>query len=445
MTSPIGAEIAGRVLDLVGNRAEAQVTATSGRHSLTRFANSFIHQNVAEEVRHVSLKIAAGGRVASATTTRTDASGLERLVEAALAAARLRPVDPDWPGLASPQAPVAVDHYDAATDDASPDMRAERVAAFVGAGPGLAAAGYCDTDGNHVAFANSAGQAAEGRYSRATLDGIHQTDDSAGSAHHTAAALAEIDASAAGTEAARRARDSRRATELEPGDYEVVLEPECVATMLIFLGAYGFNAKQVIEGQSAIEVGKAQFDPVVDITDDPVDPRAIGLTFDWDGTPRHRLELVRAGASAALAHDRRTAAKLGTTSTGHAYPGSETWGPFPGNLFMAPGNASREELIAPVRRGLLVTTFNYCRVLDPRTQVTTGLTRNGTFLVEDGEVRGGVANLRFTQSFLEALGPGNVLGVGSAARFADSEFGTGMIHCPAVRLASFRFTGGARG
>ncbi|HMC81435.1 MAG TPA: metallopeptidase TldD-related protein, partial [Acidimicrobiia bacterium] len=102
-------------------------------------------------------------------------------------------------------------------------------------------------------------------------------------------------------------------------------------------------------------------------------------------------------------------------------------------------------VLASVGRGLLVTTFNYCRILDPKTQVVTGLTRNGTFLIEDGKVRGGVKNLRFTQSFFEALGPGNVLGVSREARFADSEFGAGLVHCPALRLGSWRFTGGARG
>ena len=449
------AELCERVLDLVGDRAEAQVTAHRGRPALTRFANSFIHQNVGEAGVSVNLKVAlpasadGGWRVAAASTTRVDSDGLAALVEGTLAAAALRPVDPDWPGVAPPAAVADVDHYDAATEDATPDERARRVRAFVDAGPSLRAAGYCDTDGGSTAFANSAGQRAAGRSSRATIDGIHQTGDSAGSGHATAVRLADLDAVGVGAAAADRARRSQAAADIEPGEYEVVLEPECVATILIFLAFYGFNAKQVIEGQSGVRLGEAQFDPAVSIWDDATGPQALGIPFDADGTPKHRLDLVRAGVPTALAHDRRTARKMGTDSTGHAIGESDAYGAFPSNLFLGPADpafgAGTADLIGSTARGLLVTTFNYCRILDPKTQVVTGLTRNGTFVIEDGKVRGGVKNLRFTQSFLEALAPGNVLGISREARFADSEFGAGLVHCPALRLGSWRFTGGARG
>jgi predicted Zn-dependent protease len=439
-----------KVLELVGGRAEAQVTATRGRPALTRFANSFIHQNVGEALGSVSVKVALpDGRVATATTTRSDADGLAALVENTLAAAALRPVDPDWPGLAPPASPVEVQHHDPATEEASPDERARRVRAFVDAGPGLRAAGYCDTDGGTTAFANSAGQRAEGRSSRATIDGIHQTADSAGSGHATAVRLADLDAGGVGAAAADRAHRASGAAEIEPGEYEVVLEPECVATILIFLAFYGFNAKTTIEGQSGIRLGEDQFDPAISIWDDATSPDALGVAFDADGTPKRRIDLVAAGVPTALAHDRRTARKMGTESTGHAIAESDAYGAFPSNLFLGPADpsfgAGTADLIAATSRGLLVTTFHYCRILDPKTQVVTGLTRNGTFLIEDGKVRGGVKNLRFTQSFFDALAPGNVLGISREARFADSEFGAGLVYCPALRLGSWRFTGGARG
>jgi predicted Zn-dependent protease len=434
--------VAERVVELVGDRAEAQVRVDSGRSALTRFANSFIHQNVGEDRLGVSLKLAAGGRVASSATTEADDDGLRRLVENTLAAARLRPVDSDWPGLAPPAPVPDVDHYDPATEAADPADRAGRVAAFVTAGPELAAAGYCDTEGGTAAFANSAGQRAEGRSSRATLDGIHQSDDSAGSAHQTASRLALLDGDAAGREAAERARRSRNAVELDPDEYEVVLEPECVATIAVFLAYYGFNAKQVEEGQSGIRLGEQQFDPAFSVWDDATDSDALGVAFDVDGTPKRRVDLISAGVPTALAHDRRTAAKAGTESTGHAIPGGDSGGAFPINMFVASGAPSTADLVASVDRGLLVTTFNYCRILDPKTMVVTGLTRNGTFLIEGGEVRTGVRNLRFTQSFLEALAPGRVLAVSGPARFADSEFGAGIVRAPSLRLASWRFTGG---
>ncbi len=445
-------DLCDRVLDLVSEAepgAEAEVNVSDGRSALTRFANSFIHQNVGEDSLSVLVRVVLDGRSASASTTATDDAGLERLVEATLAAARLRPEDPDWPGLA-PAAPVAdVDHYDEATEFASPGERAEVVKEFVDAGPDLKAAGFCDTEGGTHAFANTAGQRLASTSSRATLDGIHQAGEvlgvAAGKGHATSQRIADLDGAAAGAASARKAVDSIDASDLEPGEYEVVLEPECVAEVLAFLAFYGFNAKQVIEGQSFAKLGETQFDAKIDLVDDATDPRAIGMPFDIEGTPKRPLKLVDGGRTSGLVHDRRTARKLDAESTGHAIPGGESYGAFAANVFLASGGESPADLIGSMERGLLVTEFNYCRVLDPKTLVVTGLTRNGTFLVEGGKVTGAVENFRFTQSFVEALAPGAVLGVGDDARFAAAEFGVGMVHCPSLHLASWNFTGGARG
>ncbi|MGH3442592.1 MAG: metallopeptidase TldD-related protein, partial [Nitriliruptorales bacterium] len=326
-----------------------------------------------------------------------------------------------------------------------PADRSAHVRAFVDAAPDLRAAGYVDTESSRVVFANSAGHRAASGATRATVDGIHQTASSAGSAHQTSARFAELDGGAAGALAGDLARRGEDPIDVDPGRYEVVLSPECVATILIFLSFYGFNAKQHLEGQSFVRLGEAQFDPTVSVWDDATDPRAIALPFDAEGTPKQRLDLVTNGTSTALAHDRRTAARSDTASTGHALHGGESMGPVPLNLFLGRGDASGDELIAEVERGILVTTFNYCRALDPKTQVVTGLTRNGTFLVEGGEIGKPLTNLRFTQSFVEALSGGRVLGLGSDARFADSELGPGMVHTPSIRLAEWNFTGGAQG
>jgi predicted Zn-dependent protease len=389
--------------------------------------------------------VVVDGRQAGSSTSATDDESLRRLVATTVAAARLRPEDPDWPGLApSADAPVA-DHYDDATAGASPADRAAVVKAFVDAGPDFRAAGYCDTEAATEAFANTAGQRLEGRSSRATLDGIHQSDTSAGKGHLTSRRLADLDGAGAGQVSARKCLDSVDAVDVEPGRYEVVLEPECVAEMLAFLAFYGFNAKQVVEGQSFVELGRQQFDGAVTLVDDVADERAIGTPFDIEGTPKRRVELVAGGTSAQLAHDRRTAAKMGAQSTGHAIVGGESYGAFPSNLFLAGGDASVDEMVASMERGLVVTEFNYCRILDPKTQVVTGLTRNGTFLVEKGTVTAAVKNLRFTQSFVEALAPGTVKAVGNDARHAAAEFGVGVVHAPTLHLASWNFTGGARG
>jgi predicted Zn-dependent protease len=148
----------------------------------------------------------------------------------------------------------------------------------------------------------------------------------------------------------------------------------------------------------------------------------------------------------SLVHDRRTAKALGAESTGNAIPGAGSIGALPANLVLDPGAASPDQLIGSVTRGLLVTDFWYTRILDPRTQVVTGLTRNGVWLIEDGRIVRPVTNLRFTQSYVEALAPGAVLAVGSDLTLVGgATFGVGAYVVPSLHLASWNFTGGAKG
>jgi len=430
------------VLMIVDDRAEAEVTVSEGRKALTRFANSFIHQNVAEDHQWARLKLVIDGRAATGSTNRLDHDSLVRLVDETLESARLRPVDPDWPGLAPPTAWLTLedDRFDAKTHLSDPGARAQVVKDFVDAGaagadgsgadgPGLQAAGYCATKGWDIYFANNAQHRAGGRATLAAVDAIHRTPTSDARGWQFGPRLADLDGAAANP------------VDIEPGRYEVVLEPACVADMLDFLGD-GFNAKTYSEGRSWVRPKVALLDESIDIWDDVNDPRSIGVSFDAEGTPKAQRVLVREGVCRGLVHDRRTAKRVGTRSTGHAVPGGEVGGPMPGNLFLAGGDQSPEELVADVERGLLVTDFWYTRILDPKTQVVTGLTRNGTFLVEKGRITGAVRNLRFTQSYVEALGPGNVLGVGDDARLYETWGATP--HVPSLRLASWNFTGGTK-
>jgi predicted Zn-dependent protease len=235
------------------------------------------------------------------------------------------------------------------------------------------------------------------------------------------------------------------AFDLKPGEYEVVLAPEPVATIAVFLDFYGFNGKACNEGQSFVELGASQFDSRITMIDDPMGPGALGEAYDAEGTPKQRTVLIDGGVTKTAVHDRRSARRAGTASTGHAWAMSGSLGPLAGHVVVQPGTDTVDGMIAAVERGVYVATFNYCRILDPKSQVVTGLTRNGTFMIENGAITGAITNLRFTQSFVKALGPGNVLGVGNDLRYADSEFGQGVVRAPSVRLAAWNFTGGAAG
>jgi predicted Zn-dependent protease len=433
------------ILEMVGTRCEAEVVAEVGSSSLTRFANSFIHQNVSEDVEEVTLKVAIDGRVASSATTATTAAALVNFVESTIGTAADQPVDNGWPGVGGPDEPVVTDHWDPDTASADPMTRAEAVKAFVDAGDGMLGAGYCQTEARHRAYGNTAGRNVHGRFTTAVVDGIHQTGSSAGSGHAAGVALSDIDAGAVGALAARRARDSVGASDAKPGEYEVVLSPECIATIAIFLNVYGFNGKEAEEGTSFVALGERQFDDAFNLWDDPTAPGALYVPFDAEGTAKHHLDLVKDGRTTALLHSRRTANKAGTESTGHAELGAEMWGPFATNLFIGGGEKSVDDLVSGVDRGIYVSTFNYCRVLDPKTLVVTGLTRNGTFMIENGKISDPIANMRFTQSFVGALGPDKVHGIADDARFADSEFGPLLVHAPSFQLAGWNFTGGAEG
>lgn len=426
------------VLEMVGDRAEALVTAGTGTTALTRFANSAIHQNVAEDSTYVYLKLVVEGRHAAATTTQTDEGALRSLVERTLEAARLRPADPHWPGLAPPMPLAGVEHWDEETAAAGADERAAVVKAFVDAGAGLEGAGFCSTNGVTVATVNSEGQRVEGRGTSAALDGIQRTGSSDAASAFTSVRLRDLDGAAAGAAAAARARASAETVELEPGTYEVVLAPSCVADMLQFLASHGFNGKAFLDGTSFVHLGDPQFDAAVSIWDDSTDPRTIGLPFDNEATPKRRVDLVVDGVTAGVVHDRRTAKKAGTHSTGHGI-GQETMGALPTNLFFDGGTGTQDDLVAGVERGLVVHDFWYTRILDPKTQVVTGLTRNGVFLIEDGHVGPAVRNMRFTQSYVAALGPGKVKAIGGDARLVGNK------HVPSIHLAGWNFTGGSRG
>ena len=450
--------LAGRVVEsvrrLAGTAAQAEAVVDHSAGALTRFANSAIHQNVADATTTVRLRLHLDGRTAGGSTTATDAAGLESLVERTIVAVRLSPPDPGWPGLTPPTPLVAEGGFDEATARATPGERAARVRDFVRAADGLETAGYCRTTYMSAAFANSAGQSVEGRAAEAAMDGIARAGGADGVARLASGRLADLDGAALGTRAAAKARAGERPVELPPAQYEMVLEPDAVADLLANLATFGFNGKAFARRQSFVELDAAQFDRAVTIVDEPLagpgEP-APGLPFDVEGTSRSTLSLVRAGTTTAVTHDRRSAAEVGAVSTGHAAPSSRTWGPIASHMRLAsapsgdigPTAESARPLVANVERGLLITDFWYTRVLDQKSLVVTGVTRNGVWLIEDGEVTTAVSNMRFTQSYPEALAPGAVRGIGTVAIPLPGRWPGVRYTAPALHLATWTITGNA--
>jgi PmbA protein len=243
-----------------------------------------------------------------------------------------------------------------------------------------------------------------------------------------------------GVVAARKAVESQRPVALEPGTYPVVLEPSAVATLVGFLAYVGFGGRGYLEGRSCFsgKQGERVAAEAITIWDDATDPRTLGAPFDFEGVPRQPVELIKDGVFRDAVYDLRTGRQADRTSTGHGLPAPNPEGPFPLHLFLEEGDSTVQEMIEDTARGLLVTRFHYSNVVNPVESSITGMTRDGTFLIEHGEIVGPVMNFRFTQSIVDALK--SVSLVGREAELA-SEFFFSASRVPALKVEAFHFSG----
>jgi predicted Zn-dependent protease len=420
---------------------EAEVLVMAESSALTRFANSEIHQNVAETSATIGLRVAIGKRVGVASTGLTDAEGLRALAANATAIARNVEELTDWAGLPEP-GPNAIraTAFSPGTADATPEFRAEAVRAVIAAADdgGVTAYGSFATASETIAIANSKGVRATEDRTFSQLLTVHMAPGGgSGYAEAVATDATTIDPAAIGREAAAKAATTGNPVSVEPGDYPVVLEEYAVVDILDMVGYLGFGALAVQEGRSFYERGRRIGSDLVTIRDDPAEPAGLPMAFDYEGVVKQRVELIERGVCRDLVFDTQTAARDGVRSTGHGLPAPNPYGPFPLNMVMDAGTSSRDELIGGLERGLLVTRFHYTNPVHPKLAIITGMTRDGTFLVEGGRIVGPVRNLRYTQSYLDAVA--GVSAVGRERRTLKGFLGGVVV--PAVRIDAWTFTG----
>jgi PmbA protein len=410
---------------------------------LTRFASSSIHQSTWREDTGIRVRVITGGRVGVAASNDFSKDGARKAAASALEMAKVAAPDPHFAGLA-PQAEVPRNEgsFDEVTAGTTPEYRAEGVATLVGkVGSRFHAAGAFETAAAEIAVATTEGQFCYAPYTRSTLTTVVSGGEGgAGTAEAAAGRVQEIDPGAIGDLAFRKARESQNPRDLEPGAYEVVLEPLAVSTLVGFLAWIGFGGRAIDEGRSPFsgKAGQQVAASSIDIYDDALSPLTIGLPFDFEGTPKRRVPIIDEGVFRGGVHDRRSAKRAGVESTGHALPPPNPEGAFPLNLFLGTGEATVEDMIAATDRGLLVTRFHYSNVVHPIETTITGMTRDGTWLIEGGRVKHPVKNLRFTQSILQALG--NVEMISRESEIA-SEFFFAASRVPALKISRFNFSG----
>lgn len=429
-------EISERTLE-ASTAEQTEVNLLASSSGLTRFANNQIHQSVAESDTQLLVRAAIGQQVGVASTNDTSPDGLRDVARRACALAEAATPDEDFPGLSPPEAEPALVCGYATTAAFGPAERARAVRECidVAARLGQSAAGACSADLWSHAVANSAGVRAWQENSVAHLRMVFAGEDSSGYAEAFAEDASLLSPRELAESAAQKCAQSAAPRAVEPGRWDVILEPPAVTDALFHLGAITFNGLACLEGRSPIcgRIGERICGANITLVDAPLDPRVIRRAFDFEGVPKQRVELIREGVAQGMVHDSRTAKRSGTHSTGHAGPPPGSWGPVPMNLVLSPGEATNEEMVAATERGLLVTRFHYTNMLDPSSAVLTGMTRDGTFLIEDGEIVGGVRNLRFTEALLEALS--RVEMIGREGWLDDYAW------APALLVRDFRFSG----
>lgn len=419
---------------------QTEVVILAGDQALTRFANSTIHQNVYETDASVRIRVVLGKRIGVAGTNNLHEQALAEALEHALAIARFQAENPDFQSLPGPLPIPAVTSFSQATAGCTPEQRAKGAGAVClqARAKGVVASGALTTATLEVAVANSLGTFAYFPTTKADINTVIMSDNSAGYAAAEALDINDLDFEAIGAEAVDKCLRSRNPRSIEPGQYPVILEPYAVEDFIGMMTYTGFSAVAMQEGRSFMvgKIGQQIVDPRISIWDDGLDPAGLPQPFDFEGVPKQRVELITNGVAKGVVYDSYCAGKEGKQSTGHALPAPNTFGPFPLNAFFAPGDATVEEMIKGTKRGLYVTRFHYTRPVEPTKVVITGMTRDGTFLIENGEIAYPVKNLRFTQSYLEALNA--VEAIGSKPALLE---GFGSVSVPALKLSAFTFTG----
>lgn len=412
--------------------------------SLSRFANNTIHQNVFEANATARVRVILGKRAGVAETNDISAEGIGRAIATARAIAQAQPDSPNN-ALPTPSTASRVDAFVQRTADCSPETRAQVISKLCkqAASQKLIAAGAFRTDAYEIAVANSLGafQFHQGTY--ADLHTVVMNDAGTASGFASAASpdARALDGEYLTRTAIDKAARSQNPIALAPGEYTVILEPACVAMMLQYLAWHTFNALAVQEERSFVrgKRGELVFSPLVNLYDDGLSPDGYPSPFDHEGVPRQKVTFIENGIARDVVYDTFTARRDNVASTGHSLPAPNVQGPLPRNLFLAGGDKSFEELIASVQRGILITRFWYTRVVAPRTVMMTGLSRDGTFLIENGQVSLPVKNLRFTTSYIDALK--NTRAVGRDTKLFRDDMYDMNFRVPALVVDGFNFTG----
>ena len=453
-------EQAGEIFERIRRLAsgdEVEVLFAGGKFALTRFANNTIHQNVAEENQVVSVRTVFGGRTARAYTNKFDDESLKQVVQASESLAKVQHPDPDL--LPMPDSDEAADkagegapsrHFEQ-TAAITPEMRADGVRSMVGVADKhkLTTAGVFSSAESFDGLFNSRGLSRWHKQTAAEISITMMAAHSSGWQKANSPDVANLDPLQLAETAAKKAVDSAHPREIPAGKYTVILEPAAVLDIVGFM-FWDYSGMAILDQRSFLtgRIGTKLFGENITIHDDVAHPLQTGSPFDGEGLRRQRVTLVENGIVKSVVYARATAARMKASefkgkvgpiaATGHGFPLPNEMGEMPLNIVFAPANNPQTlaQMIASTERGVLVTRLWYIREVEPFEKILTGMTRDGTFLVENGRVQGGVRNFRFNESLIHMLS--NVEAMSVPVRSSGEESFDMVV--PAMKVREFNFT-----
>jgi len=433
LTESSAKQIINKVLN-ISTADETEIFVGSASNALTRFAENHIHQNIAENSFGIRVRAIIDKQMGEAHISKFDDDSLKKVVANAIEIAGVTPPDPELLPLPGSQTyqPVA-SYYE---ESVSPMQRAKYIAKAITLckNAGLTAAGIFSNGSSYSAMGNSNGLFACHRSSTVNFSITVMGDNSSGWVQKFSRKSADIEPEKLTEIAIQKAELSNTPKTIEPGKYTVILEPDAVAGLIGYL-SFGFNALAVDEGRSYLvgKMGKRIAGEYISLRSDVYHPLHQGRPYEGEGIPTKRVELIKNGIAAGLVYDRLTALKHNVEPTGHGEGGHNSYGAFPNCLVMDGGDATIEEMIALTERGVLVTHFHYQNMVDPMQVIVTGMTRDGTFWIENGKIQYGLKNLRFNQKILEMLN--------NVEMMSEPVLASGMV-VPAMKVNQFNFSSG---
>lgn len=435
-----GKELVNKIKSFIKNY-DFEIIASEGKSELTRFAESYIHQNVAETNLNLTAKIINEDRIGAVEMNSIDEHTISKNIEKAIEATKITPKLDYHYQLLKPQSYKIKSKYSEQTANFTPLNRAQLVKQLIKEvnKRGYEAAGAFKTEESTLLVANSEGVFAFDRGTKVDFNCVITRDNSTAHTSFIDSDINNFNINKITDELLETAFKNVEQIEIEPGVYTVILSPEAVSDILNYTGYTAFNGKMIMEGKSFVcnNRGKKIFPETITVSDDPFDELTMPIPFDLVGYPREKIDLIKDGVIKDGVYDHLTALKYNKKCTGNTLPPEHaSFGALPFNLVMKEGNNSVEEMISSTKKGIYISRFHYVNILNPMSVQLTGMTRDGTFLIEDGKLGRAIKNMRFNTSVIDMLKAVDMI---SKERQTKSGF-IGPVVAPYLRTNNFTFS-----